>query len=107
MNIQKKDNRIRSFHKKHGGTVDSRNFGLQQANGEYIQFVDSDDWISLDFLEVMVGKALMNNCDIVCCSIYLAYRNYLVILPVYEKSPTDMIHSAIRSFKFTESRLVK
>lgn len=45
-----KDNRIRVFHKPNGGVSSARNLGLDNAKGEWIVFVDADDWISPDFL---------------------------------------------------------
>lgn len=45
-----KDSRIRVFHKKNGGVSSARNLGLDNAKGEWISFIDADDWISCDFL---------------------------------------------------------
>lgn len=47
----KKDSRIKVFHKKNGGLSDARNFGLDRAEGDYIIFVDSDDYIDQNTLE--------------------------------------------------------
>lgn len=46
-----KDNRIKVYHKKNGGVSSARNLGLENATGEWITFVDSDDYIHLDFLK--------------------------------------------------------
>ena len=51
----KKDARFRVFHLKNGGVSRARNFGLNQALGEYVCFVDSDDWVSPSFLEVLLS----------------------------------------------------
>ncbi len=48
---QFKDTRIKIFQKKNGGLSDARNYGLERAEGEYIYFMDSDDWIEPDLLE--------------------------------------------------------
>lgn len=45
------DKRIRVFHKENGGVSSARNFGIEQASGEYICFVDSDDWLDTDYFE--------------------------------------------------------
>ncbi|SHF46252.1 Glycosyltransferase involved in cell wall bisynthesis [Salegentibacter echinorum] len=45
------DNRIKIFHKENGGLSDARNYGLKRAAGEYIYFMDSDDWIEPNLLE--------------------------------------------------------
>ena len=50
----KSDNRIRVIHKKNGGLSDARNAGLKDANGEYVLFVDSDDYIEEDACEKLV-----------------------------------------------------
>ncbi len=47
-----KDSRVRVFHKKNGGVSSARNFGLDNANGEWITFVDADDYIEDGFLDV-------------------------------------------------------
>lgn len=57
---KKKDNRIKVIHKKNGGLSDARNKGLEEATGEYILFVDSDDYIELDtcmkFISILCGR---------------------------------------------------
>ena len=46
-----KDSRIRVFHKDNGGVSSARNFGLDNANGEWVTFIDADDWIAPTFIE--------------------------------------------------------
>ena len=53
----KEDERVRVFHKPNGGVSSARNVGLDNAQGEWITFVDADDRISADFLKLLVGKA--------------------------------------------------
>ncbi|MCM1500999.1 MAG: glycosyltransferase [Clostridium sp.] len=53
------DCRVRVIHKKNGGLSDARNVGIEAATGEYVAFIDSDDFVSEAFIEVML-KAL---CD--------------------------------------------
>ena len=64
----KKYNNIKSFIKKNGGLSDARNYGLKYAKGEYISFVDSDDYIDNTMLEKMYNKAKKDNLDIVVCN---------------------------------------
>ena len=47
------DSRIRVIHKKNGGLSDARNAGLSVANGEWITFIDSDDYVGKDFLKTL------------------------------------------------------
>lgn len=61
-----KDKRIKVFHKSNGGLSSARNFGLDKANGEYIIFLDSDDyWLKKDCLENLVKVAIDLDVDIV------------------------------------------
>lgn len=60
------DDRITVFHEKHGGTSKARNIGLQHAKGEFIGFVDSDDYIANDMYETLLC-GMREGIDIVCC----------------------------------------
>lgn len=62
---KEKDSRITVIHKKNGGLSDARNTGLNICNGDYISFVDSDDYLSPYFYEILMGVAKKKNCDIV------------------------------------------
>ncbi|WP_307993505.1 glycosyltransferase [uncultured Intestinibacter sp.] len=64
-----KDNRIKVIHKKNGGLSDARNAGLDIATGEYIGFVDSDDYISLSFYERLMNIMIVTESDIVECGV--------------------------------------
>jgi len=64
--ICKKFEDIRYFYQENRGVSKAREKGLQMAKGEYITFIDSDDRVKPDFLEVML--AAMSDCDIVCCN---------------------------------------
>lgn len=66
----KKDARIRVIHKENGGLSSARNAGLNVARGEYIAFVDSDDWIERDAYETMLGLALKHDVKLVCAGRY-------------------------------------
>ena len=65
-----KDERIKYFKNKNQGIGKTRNFGIDKATGDYIMFIDSDDWISKNTCEVLLEKALANNCDLVVCDFY-------------------------------------
>lgn len=62
-----KDNRIRVFHKENGGVSSARNWGLDNAIGEYIMFVDSDDYMLPGMLEVMYSTLESKKADLVIC----------------------------------------
>ncbi len=62
-----KDERIKIINKKNNGAAAARNTGMDHAAGEYIGFVDSDDWIALDMYEKLYENAKSYNSDIVMC----------------------------------------
>lgn len=72
----KKDERIRVFHKENTGVSDTRNYGIHEASGELIQFVDSDDWIVKSMTEDLVKSMRSNNSDMVVCG-YVRITKYM------------------------------
>ena len=71
----KKDSRIKVVHKENGGLSDARNAGMKVATGEYVSFIDSDDYISLDFYEILLQTMIDNDSDIVECGVVKFYEN--------------------------------
>lgn len=63
-----KDNRIKVVHKKNGGVSSARNEGIRVANGKYIGFIDSDDWICNKMYEKLYNIAKKNDSEIVECN---------------------------------------
>ena len=63
----KKDRRIVVIHKENGGQSSARNVGLDIARGEYVGFVDADDFIDHDMYEILLHSLVSTNVDIVCC----------------------------------------
>ena len=64
---KKRDSRIRTIHKENGGQSSARNAGLEQAEGEYITFVDSDDYVSSDYLSYLLSL-FDSNCQFTTCN---------------------------------------
>ncbi len=58
-----KDNRIIVIHKENGGTSEARNEGLKLVSGEYLTFIDGDDWFEPDCLEYFVSLMELNDCQ--------------------------------------------
>lgn len=65
-----RDKRIRVLHKQNGGQGSARNLGLSVFNGDYVTFIDSDDWVDSKLLYVLLSNAIRTNADISCCSVY-------------------------------------
>ena len=63
----KKDNRIKVIHKENGGVSSARNAGLENVTGDYISFIDPDDYVSCDFIEILYNMIESNNVDIAEC----------------------------------------
>lgn len=64
-NYSKLDHRVKVIHKKNGGLGYARNSGIEIAKGEYLAFVDSDDFIELDMYEKLYSEAIKNDADII------------------------------------------
>ncbi len=64
----KKDERIKVIYKENGGLSEARNYGIDIANGEYIAFVDSDDYISDMFIENLYKAIIENNTEVSQCN---------------------------------------
>jgi glycosyltransferase involved in cell wall biosynthesis len=69
LELTTKDNRIKAFTKINGGLSDARNFGIQHSLGDFLAFVDSDDWIDENMLKKMYELAFLNNCEVVICNL--------------------------------------
>ena len=84
------DSRFRYFTKSNGGVSSARNFGLDNANGHYITFIDGDDWVEHNHLEILIKSITENNSDIAICS-YKEFDNnidtyYTIVYTKQEKN---------------------
>ncbi len=68
------DNRIRVIHKENEGPSLARNRGIQEAEGEYLSFLDADDWVEPTFLEKMYAKVKECDADLAECDVW-RYNN--------------------------------
>lgn len=72
--VNKYDNFIFKKQENKGAAI-ARNMGIDIARGKFISFIDSDDFVEKDFLEVMYNKAIENNSDVVCCGFSYYHPN--------------------------------
>lgn len=122
----KKDKRIKIIDKKNEGVSKARNTGILSAEGEYISFIDSDDWIEHNMIEELYNSATANNAEFCMCnyvkenngkSLYIDssmckkvlegndIRNYL-LLPLIERENNENQH-ILGDFRSPWSKLFK
>ena len=94
-----KDSRVRVFHKENGGVSSARNLGLDNAQGEWIIFIDSDDWISESMLHDMHEKATSEKSDIVYCDLKTVFNEHTEVLHIakYDSIKVNMLNNFIKS----------
>lgn len=78
-NYARKEPRLRVFHQSNSGVVAARNLGISNAKGEFLMFVDSDDWLACNAVEVLFNDINKNNSDISIADYceYYAGLNYI------------------------------
>ncbi len=85
--LSQQDKRIKVFHKDNGGQASARNFGLEQARGNLIGFVDGDDWIEPDFYTCLARQMDQFEADLSACSfVKVTDRKQLCFQSVWESS---------------------
>lgn len=70
---QEKDNRVHIFSYSNGGISKTRNRALEHANGEYVTFVDSDDFLDIRMIEALIQEAEKNDLDVVQCGFVMDF----------------------------------
>ncbi|MDO5379590.1 MAG: glycosyltransferase [Acidaminococcaceae bacterium] len=91
-----KDCRIKVIHKKNGGLSDARNVGLDICTGEYIGFVDSDDYIDKDMYRALYKFSEKNNLDVVMCGSYYVLENNILKSKSFEPKVLDQKKEIIK-----------
>lgn len=103
-----KDERIRVIHRENGGPGTARNSGLDLAEGEYITFVDGDDWIERNMYETLIQLSVQYSADVVACRYRCIYNDYQIdastgFLTVFDE-PFEML---IQCLKEDENFLIQ
>lgn len=83
-NYAQKDSRITIINKKNEGQSIARDIGVEKATGEYLGFVDSDDWIDLNYFEEMYNSVKKFDCDMACAGFKRCKKNKKRISKCYE-----------------------
>ena len=76
---EKSDERIKVIHKINGGLISARKAGVQVATGDYVGFVDGDDFIAPNMYQCMIEKTKENDADIVACGYWESYPNKKIV----------------------------
>lgn len=71
---QNLDSRIKYFYKENGGASSARNYGIDKARGEFITFVDADDWLSNDAIEVQSSHMRSDKLDLLIFDPYVCTK---------------------------------
>ena len=85
-----KDARFRYFEKENGGSSSARNFGIERSEGEYVTFVDSDDWLEHDALQLLYDALKKENADI-SIGRYNCYDESRCQYLFYDSNPDDSL----------------
>lgn len=92
-----RDSRFRYIEKKNGGVSSARNLGLELSEGAYITFIDSDDWIEFNYLEVLYNALRENNTDVAISSYKSYYLDGNFYLRVYSSQEEEFLRIGKRN----------
>ena len=87
-----KDNRIVVIHKENGGLSDARNAGLDICRGEYVSFVDSDDWVADIYIEIMLKAINDNKATIAITDFFRTSQTFCSSFPYYDISHVEILN---------------
>ena len=98
---------IKAFNKENGGMSSARNLGLDKASGDYIAFVDSDDFVETFFLEKMYNKAIETNSDVVICNYFALNEEKKNTINCHMKFSSDEKKEYLLSPPMVWNKLIK
>ena len=96
------DTRVKVIHKENGGVASARNLGLGLARGEWLTFVDSDDWIEPTMLEEVYQKAKIDNADLVFVDIRYSYPTCISVYQTFRwrGKPQDALYDYLTKTRY-------
>ena len=103
--IAKRDERVKVIRKANGGVSSARNVGLEVAAGEYIGFVDGDDYIEPDMYEFLHNLIVENNADVACGGMVRDYKDGFTENNLY-KNELLLLNSSDILFLFVEEKKI-
>jgi len=80
----KKDKRIKVFHQENAGVSAARNYGIKKCSGDYISFIDSDDYLELDMYEKMTNPLNKKKYDVLVCNYYVESNSQTILGITYK-----------------------
>ena len=104
---KKYPSKIRCFTKKNGGVSSARNYGLKRARGEYVVFVDSDDYVANNYLKVLYDKIIRTSSDMVICNMYKTYTDRKEEMIGLNKVTNDNLKNALLSMPACWNKMYK
>lgn len=94
-----KDSRVRVLYKDNGGVSTARNLGLENASGDWVIFIDSDDWIAESMIHDMYEKAESEKADLIYCDLEMLFNDHIEVLHIakYDSNKVNMLNNFIKS----------
>ena len=102
-----KDPRIKVIHKENGGLSDARNAGIKVATGEYIAFIDSDDWIVPNFCDSLLQTALQKKAEIVECGFSKFQNESEINVKRIDSQNTILVYDTEEALKLLMKETIK
>lgn len=91
----KKDSRFKTYHIKNGGPSRARNYGLDRITGDYVTFVDSDDWLDIDVFEKIYNVIMGKSYDIILYNLRRIYKKRRIETNIFEDEEVVLYKEAI------------
>ena len=82
MELADKYTNVQAIHKENGGSSSARNLGIEHATGEFLCFVDSDDWMDSNAIELLIRKYMETHADVGAADRYWRHRSPLPFFPL-------------------------